>query len=226
MPKTKQWKPRRAFVVRKFSAERLARMRALQSSKRPYTWRSKKIFRVAERMLKDINRSQEKGRFIFVGQRMRPFFEAVRGLNEIEQVCPKNNIRYFVTPQARGEGSLPKQDKLEIIRKGLINGRIVSRDMNVYRIVDTVTEGRTTTLLRRAISEINPGATVLRITQHHRRYGNGVSHSSQIAIPTVKSPKGKISGSKSFWDRNEYLAFEVELQDYLNRKMAKKSKGK
>jgi hypothetical protein len=111
---------------RKVSAGRRKRAEARIEGKRSY---ANAIFGGAETLLKIEN--PKESRLVFVGQAMRPLFEAVRGINEFEQVFPRRNIRYFVAP----DGSFSFKNSVE-------RQKIVSNKMQRYYVIDfTSNEG-------------------------------------------------------------------------------------
>ncbi len=98
MPKAPKRKPAEKFVRRRFSERRIARIHGIPPKNRANI---EKVFaasaNAAEKLLQRLPLPRN-GRMVFVGQAMFPLFEAVRAINEIEQVHQRRNITYFISP--------------------------------------------------------------------------------------------------------------------------------
>jgi len=139
-------KPIRKFTERKFSDARLKRIEEAEyafkevaktiTGKMPQLNRGLSIFDIGERFAKFQN--PKKGTFIFVGQAMRPLFETVRAINEVEGANARKTFRYVVAPKA---GTIFSQDSIRELTRKIEESGIVSSKQNQYFVVDTSLEG-------------------------------------------------------------------------------------
>ena len=228
MPQFPSRKPIRRIAERKFSLQRLERIKTagMQRSKnfQKETWGIfPKIFSSAERILRI--KVPANSRFVFVGRGMRPVFETVRALNEISATCGRKDLKYYVTPSEFSELRKAKFLKpfegleaiIEQVRQELERKGIASRKKNHYFLVDESKTGFSVEILKRAIHAINPNARVDVLAR--QELGEGISFSDfWIAKPTEKTAGKPIAASREL--RDEYLLFQKALQDYLLQKRA------
>lgn len=204
-------KPIRKFTERKFSRARLERLTYQPDYRYGY------LFEAAHGLVKMPN--PEKAVFIFLGQGMRPLFEAVRAINEIELSHTRKTFRYVVTPTFV---SIPAADKDAALAKTLAERRIVSRKTNVYYIVDWRARGENILGAARAIKSINPLAEVKEINQRIGQFYIGITDAETIPVPTVKNRFGKVVGMSNSAATNEYLHFQKALHDHIDELRRKK----
>ena len=183
------------------------------------------IFRAAVNFM-DFDPSQ---RYIFIGQKMRPFFEAVWQINLIEKRVPKRNLVYYVAPRGKWE-SIDVPEKIAFIRKRLQEKRIVSAKQQNYAIIDYFHAGRTFRALEVAIQSLNSKAKVIGVFQHNRLVGLAI-HDSQVSLmaPTSKTPSGDVHYLEEWsWDRANFLLFKAALYDFIRKykKQGKQKRGK
>lgn len=207
--------PAKKYIGRTFSPERIKKIAGFERINRDYF---DGIMQHAEGLLK--KEFPPGSRIIFVGQGMRPLFEAYRALNEIYKARPRNFARYFVAPNVRKNGVqiVPIAEQFE-------NLKIVSGGVKNYHIVDSLDSGSTYRAISGAILRINPRANVS--SEHQVQLGvgstvfvsgEGIVCSESLPHPTSKSDAGRLSTGEGF-ARWQYLVFEQMLQDYVNKLM-------
>ncbi|MBU2100836.1 hypothetical protein KKG83_06605 [Candidatus Micrarchaeota archaeon] len=106
---------------------------------KPYRIFVNPIFRSAEQFL-ELGKT-EKATFLFVGQGMRPLFEAVRGLNEIRSTFGRRKLKYFVTPSNRNNNIT--NPSVEILKEELIRRKAVPKEAATVYIIDTSRSNKT-----------------------------------------------------------------------------------
>ena len=213
--------PAAKFVRRNYSPARRAKLPMgwnIGQSHNPF----QPIFKTAESIL---GLKLERGTtIIFIGQGMRPLFEATRALNEIDMKLPRNSIRYIITPERRmNKGGKLWETTFKIIKKR----RVVSKGGR-YVIVDFSWNGNTLGSVARAIKTLQPSAEITQIT-HDKPGFQGIESSDNIPRPTIKSKRGtlrttstKLPNGKivqtNLLERARYLAFQIALQKYLDKR--------
>jgi hypothetical protein len=217
-------RPVKKFAQRTFSKARAARIKrvrvkATQKAAMPV------IFNTAEKILHIEN--PRGTRLIFVGQAMRPLFEAVRAINQVEIVFPQRNIRYFISTARefaldRDSGKMILKRRIGRISPVMQKLGIVSGGINTYCIFDFRSRGTTLDAITGAIKKIKPTAKVIEIDGDSKEFGPGINAAEAMPKPTRKSSSGRLLPSADQELRNEYLAFQFELQKYLDERKAKK----
>jgi len=217
-------KPVKKFVSWKFSEERLERIKRVAQGKgateRHHSiYQDKKlhelIFQGAERFFNE--KFPKNARFLFVGQGMRPLFEAVRGLNEIEQTFLRKSLRYIVSPRKldSSDSSLKEKFCQELLRR-----KLIPKGRKTFYIVDVTTDKKQTfKAICNAIKSINPEAVVELISQNHS-VNFGVNYSESLQRPTFREGRKIFRSLDEYAD--SYLWFQKALQDYLKKKYQKK----
>jgi len=125
------------------------------------------------------------------------------GLNEIEKVFPRRNIRYFVAP----DGSSNINNSVE-------RQKIVSKKIQKYRIIDFKSNLATTVRrVENAIKKIDPNSEV--IWDNQRGEIDAIIAAEKIVRPTRKIPNTDRLEPSIEILRTNYLAFQILLKEYL-----------
>ncbi|MBI4043575.1 MAG: hypothetical protein HY393_02070 [Candidatus Diapherotrites archaeon] len=177
-------------------------------------------------------------RMIFIGRGMRPLFETIRGLNEIQPLHPRKYFRYFIAWNSNPSALKVNQEHAALLARQLQACKIVAKETNTYFIVDSPAFGTTFRTLRAAIKMIQPRARVLFLSYRGspqkldyptlRIIRNGIGASDDVPRPTEKKHTGKIRPrlfSEEQADRDEYLSFQKTLQEFLSSKQKKQPNG-
>lgn len=228
------------FAKRKFSDDRLDKLALLEGGldeklRRekegspddpfvPATYRDyvQPIFDAAEGILDTINPDNTK--LIFIGQRMRPLFEAVRAINEVRRRFKRRDVVYVVTPKSPDhlyDGHEEKKEMypLHIARNVIpvLNSKGFSKGTpNVY-IFDWELFGIQREGIEKAVLELNPKANITQINQHSEVFGEGIGKSEDIDVPTSKDYFGKIGDGIDQERKDKYLLFQKALQEYISK---------
>src|SRR3989338_5019347 len=170
------------------------------------------VFQAAEELVK--YGRQNRGQFIFLGQSMRPLFESVRSLNEIERAVPRRNLKYIVTPKS---SRVNFQRDVETVKQNLLQRKVASEKQNTYFIVDVSFVCYTKKVVTEAIKRINPNAVV--IDMQKGVIGEGIiAADANLTVPTNKHWRtAKVSPGQQH-QRDHYLVFQQALQDYLKER--------
>lgn len=176
------------------------------------------VFDAAEKFLELKNIDNVK--FVFVGQGMRPFFEAVRALNEIKEVLPRHRIRYFISPDIINASS-KRPHLYKIVKEKLARLGIASKKWKKYCVVDFRAQGKTFSLIHDVLQEINPNATVIEIDQNSEAFGKTIKFSDRFNRPVKKDLLGNITGEMAIGGTEQFLFFQIALQEWINEIKAK-----
>ncbi len=153
------------------------------------------------------------GTFVFVGQAMRPLYEATIGIYGLQGGRPRKKFRYFVMPNRDMIRRNP-----EILRAQL---KKIIRAKSQFYVVDfsyrSLTYANSTFyLVSNAIKSINPGANVMPVNQNHPLLGTGIKMAEHIPRPVGKDIHGKLrTGEHS--NTRFYLLFQKELTRHLRQ---------
>lgn len=200
--------PAKKWVARKFSEKRMHAMEPFGAS---ISWKNyEPIFNSAEVFLR--MPIPARSRMLFLGQGMRPLFEAIRGINELTKTMPRASIRYIVIPENRK----PDWDKsVMVLAKKLEQLKIASKKLDKYFIVDNVDTGVTLEIIKKAILQINPKAEIQKMRTPFM--DAGINLSDEAPRPTKKDSSGNLLPREK--ERTlGFLAFQKALQDYLNKR--------
>ncbi len=202
------------------------------------------IFETAERL---IGRADSKTAIVFVGQGMRPLFESVRAINELNKTVPAKNLIYVVTPEfsyksaghhikAAGKASLAGTAEggraIEEHRVALVKNRLLKHKRGIAKkkrilIVDyrapEFSIGSNMRTIKDAIKSINPSTEVIELAREES-LSYGIYTAEHLKHPTTKDFDGNLSRSENKLERDEYLLFQRELQKYLTGKKKKTKK--
>lgn len=207
------------WANRKFSDERLER---INRTKRDIFTdiiqsRVKTICATAEDMLADAKR--QNATIIFIGQGMRPLFEAARGLNEINRTIPRKNLRYLVTPKIF-EPFLKHKTRFESkIKEIIADKKVVPKGKRNVFVVDFVSFGRTLEAAKQAIESINSESIIYTLSSEDSRFGLGITAADRLPRPTKKqSITGDLQEAPfSELNKDTYLVFQKLLQEYIDK---------
>jgi hypothetical protein len=178
------------------------------------------IFQTAQALLDVVSPGT---RLIFPATGMRPLFDAVRGLNEIQRKLPRKNISYPLTNISR---RLPtSQADIQRIQKQI--KRIPENGRAKYLLIDCVMDGKTRDAIHQALTTINPHIQLQTVGKSEQtstiqltngqtvNIGKGVLKSDMYARPTEKTLQGKLQPSQR---TAEYLQYQQLLEKWLNQK--------
>jgi len=178
------------------------------------------IINGAEAILRTEN--PEKKRLIFVGQGMRPLFEAVRGLNQIDGAIPRRNIRYFVSLKSK-HTLLGKKSQVRRTAKKIGKLGIVSNGIEEYLVFDYSGQGDTFRTIQKAIRKLKPRAKVSNLHQKSTgEVGRAILFAQNVSKPTVKDANANLSENPFLVHKNAYLSFQAMLHDYLRARLPRK----
>lgn len=183
------------------------------------------IFHAAEQ-LHNIQRAPN-SRLIFIGTAMRPLFEAVRGLNEIEQKGNRKDCRYFITPTSHKMSERPEK-YIPGLAAELIKRRIITPGKTEYYLVDWEFDGVTFAVLTKAIKQAMPAAKIHIISSRNigtqKTIAEGIKLAENLDRPTVKDSaldKTRLKAAERWIPRWRYLQFQLALQEWLATRMKK-----
>lgn len=242
-------KPVKRFVEWTFSKKRLNRIKQAEkeydkeslklpdptilrresSHKRPlFREGAGRIFTTAEKLLeaelKVKSMVDSSRKIIFIGQAMRPLFEAVRGLNEVWQAFPRKNLKYVVTPTRVWFGKeIVKSEYTQQVSKiseTLKRRNIIPKGKCDIFIIDYRIGGILFKAIYEAIREINPQAKLSMFSQDSF-FGEGILAAEKlIPKPTVKENKAsktQLNASDEI-KRSQYILYQKLMQDWLEKK--------
>ncbi|MCH7902331.1 hypothetical protein IIC68_01105 [archaeon] len=209
---------KRNFGTREERIKRIARMEADGVHEYlPY------VFHGAEQLLKYGEKNN--GRFIFIGQGMRPIFETMRAINEQDSSIPRNRIKYVVTPKSfilTRQNRKRLRDAAKTLEERLRARKIVTGKENKYLLVDIAIGGSTRKMVNSAIKAINPNAEIIWFENMMRGIdpdvGTKIYGSELMPRPTIKDSHGTNQRANIQEEVDAYLLFQQKLQEYLNER--------
>lgn len=156
---------------------------------------------------------------IFPGMGMRPFFEAVRGLNELNRRIPRKHLHYFVMPDPVWFESFEGYDFIDPPpfreRIGEMAG---SGNPKEFLVVDYQHRRNTFNAIEQELKRVNPKSKVTFLNQYDNVIGDGVYSAEGYPHPTEKTLAGHLRQEPREAHRGAYLLFQRELQAWLERK--------
>lgn len=228
---------RRGFKQKKTALERLPE-KTIRIAERIY---SKKIQEIHERF-SPIFRAGLKfmeldpsTRYIFLGQSMRPFYETVWHLNQIEKRIPPQNLVYYVLPRTREE-SIKTLEKQSLVKEQLKQRNIVEPSQARYCVVDYCGKGRVRGPVKKAIRSLLKNANVSFIDQDDMRVGEGVwASENYIVMPTEKKTTGEVYYPAAAWTfgkrydeyavrQAQFVLFKSALYNFIREHQRRKNK--
>jgi hypothetical protein len=168
---------------------------------------------------------------IFPGTAMRPLFEAVRAINEVRKVIPRDRIRYLVTPSRkgtilRGKKMVRATDLPGIDRHGITLAKLPKIKGKQAVVVDYADDGITAQWIRQAVKSRRNIRTYL------HEGGYGVYNAQYMSRPINKDPEGNIPpkpeygiGPVSKEKQDKYLLFSRRLQRHVDKIKAELGKN-
>ncbi|GEM_PF-6549272 len=207
--------PARKFTDRKF-ANRLDSVLFGRAYTHNFAEKTTGLFRGAEAIVQAAK--TQPGTYIFLGMGMRPLFESVRAINELDKAHSRGTFRYVVMPHISFRGI--SADQALAVKDKLVKKGIVSQKQSKYFIVDmTTSQAWQTRAVAGAITSLNPRAEIATINQDHPILGNGVAISENMPRPTGKDRLGNIVPPGNKIKQEKYLAIQHALQKYLSARL-------
>jgi hypothetical protein len=212
-------------------------------------WRCKRISRYltsrgkaramlefSEDLLQKMKAGQINGKIIFLGQGMRPLFEATAALNNALGIVPKSRIRYFIYTR----GSYPEQGSAAANMRKL---RIIDGKTKDFLIVDYEGFGNIMPSFVHELSTATHSAKIDFLTQKQSTlrntprnvYGALWSSESVFRPAYITRQKRKGLGARrmeTYEPQNDYLGLEnrkardeyLALQQAIKREVQRKTK--